>query len=81
MKSIALYVDSSHHLVISRAYADVRQLEQTGRIFAAVNDNPKVLPVAQATKLKKDIPVVNERFHEALDQLEDELVNRPFRLA
>lgn len=50
-----------------------RVLEQTGRLFAAVNSNGKAVPTAQASKLKQMLPSATSRFHEALDQLEDEL--------
>lgn len=53
---------------------DILQLEQTGRLFAAVNGGSKSGPAAQATKLKRELPRSISRFHESLDQLEDELV-------
>lgn len=54
-----------------------QQLEQTGRVFAAMSANPKERPVAQIAKLQNVIPVAERRFHNALDQLEDELVGLP----
>ncbi|KAK5136962.1 hypothetical protein LTR08_001469 [Meristemomyces frigidus] len=50
-----------------------RVLEQTGRLFAAANGGSKSAPAAQASKLKKELPGSINRFHDALDQLEDEL--------
>jgi hypothetical protein len=49
-------------------------MEQMGRVFVAANENPKTAPVVQANKLKEILPGSIENFHEALDQLEHELV-------
>ncbi|KXT04529.1 hypothetical protein AC578_8642 [Pseudocercospora eumusae] len=48
-------------------------LEQTGRLFAAVNTNPKSPPTPQVNKLKQTLPVATNRFHHALDRLQSEL--------
>ncbi|KAK3046627.1 hypothetical protein LTR09_011909 [Extremus antarcticus] len=50
-----------------------RVLEQTGRLLAASNKDDKAVPVAQASRLKQILPGSIDRFHHALDQLEDEL--------
>lgn len=55
---------------------DCAQLEQTGRVFAALANNPKSPPTAQITKLKHVLPGAARSFHEALDQFESELVRR-----
>ena len=49
-------------------------MEQMGRVFVAANENPKTPPVVQANKLKEILPASIDNFHEALDQLEHELV-------
>lgn len=48
-------------------------LEQAGRVFAAVNNTSTKPPTAQVNKLKQIIPRAQNNFHEALDQLEEEL--------
>lgn len=53
---------------------DELQLEQTGRVFGALSSNPKSHPTAQLTKLRHTLPVASNIFHDALDQLETELV-------
>ncbi|KAK3708541.1 hypothetical protein LTR37_011436 [Vermiconidia calcicola] len=50
-----------------------RVLEQTGRVFAAAQNDTKNVPVVQISKLKQIIPGSTDRFHMALDQLEHEL--------
>jgi hypothetical protein len=45
-----------------------------GRVFVAANENPENPPVVQANKLKEILPGSIDNFHEALDQLEHELV-------
>lgn len=54
---------------------DVCQLEQAGRVFAAVDTTGKRIPTAQVNKLKQIIPRAQNNFHDALDLLEDELVS------
>lgn len=49
-------------------------MEQMGWIFVAYNENPKVCPTVQANKLAQILPGANDNFHDALDQLEHELV-------
>lgn len=56
------------------AQLTVPQLEQTGRVFAALATNPKSPPTAQINKLKHVLPAAADSFHEALDQFESELV-------
>lgn len=51
------------------------QLEQTARVFSAASKNSKTNSTAQASKLKSLLPESVYRFHDALDQLEDELVS------
>ncbi|KXT15594.1 hypothetical protein AC579_9943 [Pseudocercospora musae] len=48
-------------------------LEQTGRVFAAVNTNPTSPPTAHVNKLKQTLPEATNRFHHALDRLQSEL--------
>ncbi|KAK5167810.1 uncharacterized protein LTR77_007509 [Saxophila tyrrhenica] len=50
-----------------------RVLEETGRLFAASARDSKNPPVAQASRLKQILPSSTNSFHDALDQLEDEL--------
>jgi hypothetical protein len=39
-----------------------------------MNANPKAPPASQLTKLKHVVPLASGQFHDALDQLENELV-------
>ncbi|PIA99664.1 hypothetical protein CB0940_02435 [Cercospora beticola] len=48
-------------------------LEQTGRVFAAVDPNSKKAPTAQVNKLKQILPKAQANFQDALDALEEEL--------
>lgn len=45
-------------------------------MFAAIASSPKIPPVAQITKLQHVLPGASSRFHQALDQLENDLVSR-----
>ncbi|CZT18732.1 uncharacterized protein RCC_04576 [Ramularia collo-cygni] len=66
--------NTDHGALLDELQAQVNLvLEQTGRVFAAVNSTPKVPPVAHITKLQNTIPIASKRFHQALDQLENEL--------
>lgn len=58
--------------------ADRTQLEETGRLFAAMISNPNSPPASQAARLKSLLPVAEKNFNGALDNLEFELV-RPSR--
>lgn len=57
------------------AGADIPQITQTARLYKSARDPNKAAPVAQATKLKRMLPDSIRNFHEALDELEDELVS------
>ncbi|KAI7320982.1 hypothetical protein KC315_g9259 [Hortaea werneckii] len=48
-------------------------ITQTARLYKSARDPNKAAPVAQATKLKRMLPDSIRNFHEALDELEDEL--------
>lgn len=50
------------------------QLEQTGRLFAAANQSTPEAALARASRLKQQLPVSNNRFHQALDVLDEKLV-------
>lgn len=50
------------------------QLEQTGRLFAAANQPTPEAALARASRLKQQLPVSNNRFHHALDVLDEKLV-------
>lgn len=54
---------------------DIVQLVQTGKVFRdrSLHD-PKALGNTRE-RLKKIIPIANERFHEALDEVELEIVS------
>lgn len=68
---------TTEYPLLDQLQAEVnRVLEQTGRIFSASNKNPDATPTAQMTRLKNMLPESMDRFHQALDQLEDELVCR-----
>jgi hypothetical protein len=55
--------------------SDTRQLEQTGRLFiAAANQSSPEAALARASRLKQQLPVSNNRFHQALDVLDEKLV-------
>ncbi|WPH01874.1 Hypothetical protein R9X50_00472800 [Acrodontium crateriforme] len=63
-----------HNRLLDQLQLEVnRVLEHTGRLFAAVSAGGKGAAVAQAARLKQIIPISTSRFHDALDQLEDEL--------
>ncbi|EME86119.1 uncharacterized protein MYCFIDRAFT_88278 [Pseudocercospora fijiensis CIRAD86] len=63
-----------HDALLDQLQAQVNLvLEQTGRVFAAVNTNPKSPPTAQVNKLKQTLPPATNRFHDALHQLQSEL--------
>jgi hypothetical protein len=49
-------------------------LEQTARLIKAASKDSKEIPLPQLLKLKQVVPAAQDRFHNALDQLEDELV-------
>lgn len=53
------------------------QLEQTGHVFAAAAKNSHASTLAHATKLRRDLPVSIDRFHSALDALQDDIVCCP----
>ena len=68
-------MSTAQYPLLDQLQAEVnRVLEQTGRVFAASNKNPETSPVAQVIGLKQMLPASMDRFHHALDQLEDELV-------
>ncbi|KAI7086862.1 hypothetical protein KC356_g4698 [Hortaea werneckii] len=48
-------------------------ITQTARLYKSARHPNKAAPVAQATKLKRMLPDSIRNFHEALDELEDEL--------
>lgn len=50
------------------------QLEQTGRLFVAANNTNPEAALARASRLKQQLPVSHNRFHQALDVLDEELV-------
>lgn len=54
--------------------SDTRQLEQTGRLFVAANNSTPEAALARASRLKQQLPVSHNRFHQALDVLDEELV-------
>jgi hypothetical protein len=54
--------------------SDNIQLEQTGRLFAAANQSTPEAALARASRLKQQLPVSNNRFHQALDVLDEKLV-------
>lgn len=54
---------------------DIHQLEQTGRLFAAANQPTPEAALARASRLKQQLPVSNNRFHQALDVLDEKLVS------
>lgn len=58
-------------------FTDTLQLEQTARVLATANSNNNATIGAQATKLRQVLPGSKRRFHEALDELETELVSTP----
>ena len=60
---------------VSKLETDLVQLDCTGKLFAAAHANPKSPPVAQASQLRHVLPSATNRFHEALDQLEEEIVS------
>ena len=51
-----------------------QQLEQTGRLFAAANQSAPEAALARASRLKQKLTVSNNRFHQALDVLDEKLV-------
>jgi len=53
---------------------DIYQLEQAGRLFAAANQPTPEAALARASRLKQQLPVSNNRFHQALDVLDEKLV-------
>ena len=53
---------------------NIHQLEQTGRLFAAANQPTPEAALARASRLKQQLPVSNNRFHQALDVLDEKLV-------
>ena len=55
------------------------QLEQTGRIFSESAKGHNNGAIAQGTRLKQILPTAINGFHEALDELETELVGRGAR--
>lgn len=57
-----------------RLESNTRQLEQTGRLFAAANQPTPEAALARASRLKQQLPVSNNRFHQALDVLDEKLV-------
>lgn len=54
---------------------DTHQLEQTGRLFAAANQPTPEAALARASRLKQQLPVSNNRFHQALDVLDERIVS------
>lgn len=50
-----------------------RVLEQTGHVFAAAARDSRASTLAHATKLRRDLPPSIDRFHCALDALQDEI--------
>jgi hypothetical protein len=60
------------HFKISQT--NIHQLEQTGRLFAAANQPTPEAALARASRLKQQLPVSNNRFHQALDVLDEKLV-------
>lgn len=67
---------SSEYPLLDQLQLEVnRVLQQTGRVLKASNSDQKGLPVAQLSLLRQMLPGSVDRFHNALDQLEDELVS------
>ncbi|KAF2161309.1 hypothetical protein M409DRAFT_59304 [Zasmidium cellare ATCC 36951] len=65
---------SNHAELLDQLHLQLNSvLEQTGRVFVALANNPKARPAAQVTKLQQVIPEAATSFHEALDQFESEL--------
>ncbi|EMC98206.1 hypothetical protein BAUCODRAFT_155413 [Baudoinia panamericana UAMH 10762] len=50
-----------------------RVLEQTGRLFAAANTEGRSAAAAHAVRLKRELPGYINRYHDALDQLDEQL--------
>ncbi|EME47845.1 hypothetical protein DOTSEDRAFT_32217 [Dothistroma septosporum NZE10] len=67
-------IDTEHTKLLDRLQSDLNLvLEQTGRVFAAINNDPNVPPTAQFSKLKRVLPDASIRWHDALDQLESKV--------
>ncbi|KAF2209197.1 hypothetical protein CERZMDRAFT_100712 [Cercospora zeae-maydis SCOH1-5] len=65
---------AGHDALLDQLQAQVNLvLEQTGRVFAAVDPNSKKSPTAQVNKLKQILPKTQANFQDALDALEEEL--------
>ena len=62
-------IETEHNL------SNMLQLEQTGRLFAAANQSAPEAALARASRLKQQLPVSNNRFHQALDVLDEKLVS------
>lgn len=77
-------LESLVNLVVSDAIAvallshlfDAAQLEQTGRLFQEGSKGGNNSIIAHGTKLKQILPRATAGFHDALDELETELVGR-----
>lgn len=74
-REINLIVSNLHPgNAIQHSQANRVQLEQTGRLFAAANQSTPEAALARASRLKQQLPVSNNRFHQALDVLDEKLV-------
>jgi len=73
-REINLIVRSLLH-VYTIFETNIYQLEQTGRLFAAANQPTPEAALARASRLKQQLPVSNNRFHQALDVLDKKLVS------
>lgn len=56
-------------------FTNVLQLEHTGRIFTAARSGGKAAPAVRTSRLKREFPRSVGRFHDALDELQDEIVS------
>jgi hypothetical protein len=74
-REINLIVRLSLH-PLEKPQNNTLQLEQTGRLFAAAaNQSTPEAALARASRLKQQLPVSNNRFHQALDVLDEKLVS------
>jgi hypothetical protein len=73
-REINLIVSYRNHNCHITHSPDHPQLEQTGRLFAAANQSTPEAALARASRLKQQLPVSNNRFHQALDVLDEKLV-------
>lgn len=73
-REISLIVSYRNHNCHVTHSSNHPQLEQTGRLFAAANQSTPEAALARASRLKQQLPVSNNRFHQALDVLDEKLV-------